>query len=198
MRYQESVFSPPHQHKPIHTSNNLHTTMLLLPFLIPAALASPLALVARENDGSSSSSSSSDQVPNVVRSTWDGQCFYPTADETFHLPSYLGKWFQIAGTLAPFTSGCSCITAEYSLNDNGTVNVQNSCQAGGQTVPIQGTAEVADAAYGSKGVLRVQFPGQPAPDCPGPNYIVQGESASLLYPNTSAGELSGMGARAGD
>lgn len=143
----------------------------LVPFLAGTALASPL--VHRNNDDSSSSSS--EEVPNVVRSTWDGKCFYPVADETFHLESYLGKWYQIAGTLAPFTAGCSCITAEYSLNQNGTVNVQNSCQAQGQTVPIQGTASPADAAYGSKGVLRVQFPGQEPPECPGPNYIVQGE-----------------------
>lgn len=40
---------------------------------------------------------------------------------------------------------------------------------------IVGTASLADASYGSKGVLRVQFPGSPGPDCPGPNYIVQGE-----------------------
>ena len=153
-------------------------TMLLLPFLlVPAALASPLSLLARENDNPPTSNQT---TPNVIRSTWDGQCFYPTADETFHLPSYLGKWFQIAGTIAPFTAGCSCITAEYSLNENGTVDVQNTCQAAGRTVPIRGTAEVADAAYGSKGVLRVQFPGQPAPECPGPNYIVQGESASAI------------------
>ena len=32
---------------------------------------------------------------------------------------------------------------------------------------------MADAAYGSKGVFRVQFPGSAPPDCPGPNYIVQ-------------------------
>lgn len=85
----------------------------LLLALATTALASPYprstpALLARENDGAN--------VPNVVRSTFDGQCYYPTADETFHLESYLGKWYQIAGTLAPFTAGCGCITAEYSLN----------------------------------------------------------------------------------
>lgn len=33
---------------------------------------------------------------------------------------------------------------------------------------------MAKATYGSKGVFQVQFPGSPGPDCPGPNYIVQG------------------------
>jgi apolipoprotein D and lipocalin family protein len=27
--------------------------------------------------------------------------------------------------------------------------------------------------YGTSGLLRVQFPGQPPAECPGPNYIVQ-------------------------
>jgi lipocalin len=54
--------------------------------------------------------------PNVVPSLWDGQCFYPTPDSGFQLESYLGRWYQVAGTLAPFTAGCKCIYAQYSLN----------------------------------------------------------------------------------
>lgn len=55
------------------------------------------------------------------------------------------------------------------------MNVQNACEAQGQVVNIEGTATPVSqyAGYGHVGVLRVQFPGQPAPDCPGPNYIVQ-------------------------
>ena len=58
---------------------------------------------------------------------------------------------------------------------NGTVNVQNGCEAQGQEVSIEGTVTPVSpyAGYGHVGVLRVQFPGQPAPECPGPNYIVQ-------------------------
>lgn len=140
--------------------------MLFTPLvLLTGALAATITLPKRENTNS---------VPNVVRSTWDGQCFYPTADETFELNAYLGKWYQIAGTVAPFTAGCTCISAEYSLESNGTVRVSNKCQAQGRIVDILGNAAPADAAYGSKGVLRVQFPGSPPPECPGPNYIVQG------------------------
>ncbi|KDN64791.1 putative lipocalin-like domain-containing protein [Colletotrichum sublineola] len=102
-------------------------------------------------------------VPNVVQSTWDGRCFYPTPDAAFDLEAYLGRWYQVAGTVAPFTAGCKCIFAQYSLN------------AGGRAVNILGTAAPADPSYGAKGVLRVQFPGQPGPSCAGPNYIVQGE-----------------------
>ncbi|KAH7368810.1 Calycin-like protein [Plectosphaerella cucumerina] len=113
------------------------------------------------------------EVPNTVPSLWDGKCFYPTGDIGFQLEPYLGRWYQVAGTLAPFTAGCKCIFAEYELNDNGTVQVNNTCQAEQRAVNILGTAAPADPGYGSKGVFRVQFPGQPAPDCPGPNYIVQ-------------------------
>lgn len=57
--------------------------------------------------------------------------------------------------------------------DNGTVNVFNGCQVGNQSITIQGTASPADEIYGDEGVFRVQFPGQPPAECPGPNYIVQ-------------------------
>lgn len=53
---------------------------------------------------------------NAVPSSWDGHCFYPKADIGFQLESYLGKWYQVAGTVAPFTAACKCIQAEYSLN----------------------------------------------------------------------------------
>lgn len=53
---------------------------------------------------------------NAVPSNWDGKCYYPTGDIGFELGSYLGKWYQVAGTLAPFTAGCKCIQAQYALN----------------------------------------------------------------------------------
>ncbi|KLU92939.1 hypothetical protein MAPG_11887 [Magnaporthiopsis poae ATCC 64411] len=109
----------------------------------------------------------------AVPSTWDGECFYPAADIGFELDSYLGRWYQVAGTLAPFTAGCKCIFAEYQLNDDGTVQVNNSCEAQGAPVNIVGSAGPANPSYGAAGVFRVQFPRQPSPACPGPNYIVQ-------------------------
>lgn len=112
---------------------------------------------------------------NVTDARWDGQCFYPEADDDFELENYLGRWYQVAGTVAPFTAGCKCIYAEYSLNPNGTVRVFNGCEANGQAITIEGTATIVpeNLGYGEEGVFRVQFPGQPEPDCPGPNYIVQ-------------------------
>jgi hypothetical protein len=77
------------------------------------------------------------------------------------------------------------------LQSNGTVSVSNKCQISGRTIDIRGEATPADPAYGSKGVLRVQFPGTPPPDCPGPNYIVQGE-LGWMYPSAEGSWVSGF------
>jgi apolipoprotein D and lipocalin family protein len=118
---------------------------------------------------------------NTVPSLWDGACTYPTPDAGFTLDSYLGRWYQVAGTIAPFTRNCKCIFAQYALNDNGTVQVNNTCQAGTRPVNILGTATPVGPEYGTKGAFQVQFPGERPPDCPGPNYIVQGEFLSLAF-----------------
>ena len=41
---------------------------------------------------------------------------------------YLGKWFEIARLPQIFQPGCTAVTAEYSLNDDGSVKVFNSCR----------------------------------------------------------------------
>jgi len=117
----------------------------------------------------------STSAQSVIPSLWDGECFYPAADIGFDLDSYVngGRWYQVAGTVAPFTAACKCIYAQYALTDEGTVAVNNTCEVAGQAVNIIGAASPANATYGANGVLRVQFPGTPEPECRGPNYIVQ-------------------------
>lgn len=58
----------------------------------------------------------SSSQPNVVDAHWDGQCFYPEADDDFDLDDYAGRWYQVAGSPEPFTSSCKCVYAEYSAN----------------------------------------------------------------------------------
>jgi lipocalin len=54
---------------------------------------------------------------SAVPATYDGTCYYPAPDACFPgLKYYTGRWYQIAGTVVPFTRGCKCIFAEYSLN----------------------------------------------------------------------------------
>lgn len=136
--------------------------------LFAAAAAAAQTLLMRQE-------SEHEQQPlNVADALWDGQCFYPRPTPVFDLDSYLGRWYQVAGSAFDETQGCTCIYAEYNLNDNGTVNVLNGCQLGEREFTIQGIASPADAAYGDAGVFNVQFPQQPEPtDCAGPNYIVQ-------------------------
>jgi apolipoprotein D and lipocalin family protein len=43
------------------------------------------------------------------------------------IPRYMGKWYEIASFPAPFQKNCTCTTAEYSLNEDGTVAVFNRC-----------------------------------------------------------------------
>ncbi|CZT07224.1 uncharacterized protein RAG0_12759 [Rhynchosporium agropyri] len=166
---------------------------MLLTSLLVAAFLPALASGAKV-------CTSSDLNVTVTEALWDGQCTYPKADKSFQLSDYLGRWYQVAGTRAPFTAGCSCIYAEYGMNarlprflfslhalqskgrerdiltiyqTNNTVSVSNGCQLGNRSITIEGTASPADEIYGSDGVFRLQFPGSPGPECPGPNYIVQ-------------------------
>lgn len=81
--------------------------------------------------------------------------------------------------MAIFDAGCKCITANYTLNDDGTVGVVNTCQSLGLPVSISGSAAVADTAYGEAGVFDVTLAGSDG-ICPGPNYIVQGEQPTSL------------------
>ena len=85
----------------------LNTAVLLL--ASTAALASANTLSKRQ--------STNDTTPAaVVDATYDGQCFYPKPFDNLDLTSYLGRWYQVAGTIAPFTANCKCIRTDYALN----------------------------------------------------------------------------------
>ncbi|RAQ99108.1 Calycin-like protein [Stemphylium lycopersici] len=112
--------------------------------------------------------------PNVIAAQYDGSCYYPVPDSKFNLQSYLGTWYQVAGTPFGPTAGARCVTANYQLNSNGTVRVENIAAAGPSSFSIIGTATPADPAYGLSGAFTVNFPSTPSEGgCPGPNYIVQ-------------------------
>lgn len=50
-----------------------------------------------------------------------------TVDEV-DVSQYLGKWYEIARLPQIFQLGCTAVTAEYSLNEDGSVKVVNSCR----------------------------------------------------------------------
>ena len=85
--------------------------MLTAPLLLAAAIVGSVV-----GSPTQRRQTSTQRIP-VADATWDGTCFYPTPDEDdFELDEYLGRWYQVAGTVAPFTAGCKCVFAEYSLN----------------------------------------------------------------------------------
>ena len=86
--------------------------------------------------------------------------FSPPLDvvESVDLTQYAGKWYEIASYPTPFQAGCTGTTAEYTLQDDGTVRVVNTCNTGSLDGPvnrIEGTARVPDPAVSAK--LKVSF-----------------------------------------
>ncbi|MGN6640341.1 MAG: lipocalin family protein [Mucilaginibacter sp.] len=78
--------------------------------------------------------------------------------ETVHhvdLDQYLGKWYEIARFPEWFEKGCTCSTAEYSLNDDGSIKVLNRCIKNGKPNVAEGRAFVTDTRSNAK--LKVQF-----------------------------------------
>lgn len=82
----------------------------------------------------------------------------PTTTE-IDLNRYLGKWYQIAALPQLFSFNTKCVTAEYSLNPDGSVKVVNSqVLQDGTPQSIVGRATVEPNSGNAK--LRVGFFGQ--------------------------------------
>jgi apolipoprotein D and lipocalin family protein len=85
--------------------------------------------------------------------------FVPTAYQV-DIPRYMGKWYQIAANETSFNQGLVAVTAEYTLKDDGTVDVYNRARKNsfdGEVDEIRGIARVVDPVSRSK--LNVEFPG---------------------------------------
>lgn len=71
------------------------------------------------------------------------------------LQRYLGKWYDIAHFPQSFQNGCSQTTAEYSLNEDGSIQVVNTCIKDGKLKVSKGKAKVKDKETNAK--LKVTF-----------------------------------------
>lgn len=74
---------------------------------------------------------------------------------------YMGTWYEIARYPNTFEQGCSGVTAEYTLLDNGRVRVVNICrESDGRRVKraIEGFAMVADRSTNAKLMVYFFFP----------------------------------------
>ena len=82
----------------------------------------------------------------------------PEPAKTVDLDRYLGKWFELARHENRFEKGLDAVTAEYSLDDDGTILIVNGGAKGGprgERSEAEGHAIVADTATNAK--LKVSF-----------------------------------------
>ncbi|CAG0912017.1 unnamed protein product, partial [Cyprideis torosa] len=72
---------------------------------------------------------------------------------------YQGLWYEIARFPVGFQAGCTAVTAEYALRDDGSLSVLNTCREGAPDGPeksIEGSAEIT-----GPGRLEVRFSSVP-------------------------------------
>ena len=75
----------------------------------------------------------------------------PTSD--FSLKDFMGRWYEIARFDHSFERDMEYVTADYVLQDDGTVEVINSGMRGGEAHTARGRAKTTD----TPGRLRVSF-----------------------------------------
>lgn len=73
------------------------------------------------------------------------------------LEKYAGDWYEIASFPQSFQKGCTCTKATYTPNEDGTIQVENSCKLPekGKTKTSTAKAFVEDGSGNAK--LNVQF-----------------------------------------
>ncbi len=85
----------------------------------------------------------------------NGQPPLLTAVPKVDLGRYLGTWYEIASFPQRFQKGCTDSRAEYSLRDDGAIEVVNSCFRDGKVDTARGKAWVVDRITNAK--LKVSF-----------------------------------------
>ncbi|XP_058804288.1 apolipoprotein D-like isoform X2 [Phymastichus coffea] len=89
-----------------------------------------------------------------------GKCPAVSVKSDFDVQQYIGRWFEQRRYFAIFQFGLQCVTATYSANNNGTVNIVNQ-----GTYPLIGVKPsitgLAYAKTAEKAKLSVIFPSLP-------------------------------------
>ncbi|WP_114520741.1 lipocalin family protein [Altererythrobacter sp. ZODW24] len=85
-----------------------------------------------------------------------GNTAVPEPAKSVDLNRYLGTWYELARYEQGFQKDCDGVTAEYSLRDDGKIEVLNTCRKpDGDIDKAKGKAKVVDTATGAK--LKVSF-----------------------------------------
>ena len=87
-----------------------------------------------------------------------GRCPNVNVMQNFDVKRYLGLWYEVQKYPFIFTLGGKCVTANYDLNADQTVQVFNRQIKKGQEDTIKGTARIIQPGVGSLGVT---FPNVP-------------------------------------
>jgi len=75
--------------------------------------------------------------------------------KNFDVNKYLGQWYEIARTDNKFEKGCTDVTANYSLREDGGLNVKNKCIVHGKEKVATGIAYFKNEK--NIGSLKVKF-----------------------------------------
>jgi Bacterial lipocalin len=75
-----------------------------------------------------------------------------------NLDRYVGKWYEIASFPQRFQRGCSCTTAEYAKNSDGTIAVTNTCNKDGGVKVATAKAWVVNKETRAKLAVQFQWP----------------------------------------
>ena len=74
------------------------------------------------------------------------------------LEKYLGTWYEIAKFPQGFEKGCTNVTADYSLREDGKISVVNSCLKDGKLKVTDGVASINDKESNAKLDVQFQWP----------------------------------------
>lgn len=102
---------------------------------------------------------------------------------------YMGLWYEIARYPTSFQKDCEGTTAEYTLREDGRVNVLNTCRFGtkdGEPRSAEAVARVMDGSNGAR--IFVNFAPIPLPAGRGNYWIIHLDEA---YQHAVIGEPSG-------
>lgn len=82
----------------------------------------------------------------------------PATVDHVDLASYMGTWYEIASLPGPFQEDCFCTKAQYTLLEEGEVEVVNSCRKGSPSGPHEvAKARASVVPYSRNAKLEVEF-----------------------------------------
>lgn len=73
------------------------------------------------------------------------------------IPRYMGRWYEIARYPKWFERGCQAVTADYSLQKDGSVSVVNTCRKGSIDGPVKTAKAKAWSVEPGNSRFKVRF-----------------------------------------